>query len=380
MKKKIFIGFLLLWLPSFPAEAYQKGVVLGLYVKDPTYTYENELKEIKALGATHVSLVMSWYQKDIHGSDLYPYWKTVGDFDTVPDAQLTRIIDKARAMGLKVFLFPIIRLEQRQPKEWRGVIAPDNLQAWKRSYRRFVMHYARIASAHHVALYSVGSELCSQEQDEAYWRKIITETRKIYHGELTYSANWDHYKKINFWDALDYLGLNGYYEMTASNTPTMDEILKRWWDISNEISNWQETHKKGLIITEIGYPSEDGGCAKPWDYTRDAPVDLEEQALCYQAFFLAWGKSPKLAGVYFWNWYGQGGEKDRSYTPRGKPAEKVLTQWYRDTPSSSSAASSQPPGPSPAAEAAPNPPTSSAVPASPSSQASTPPPRATATP
>lgn len=365
--------------PASAAPDYQKGVVLGLYNKDTSYTYESELKEIKALGATHVSLVMSWYQKDIHGNTLYPYWKTVGDFDTTSDARIVQVIDSARALGLKVFLFPIIRLEERQPKEWRGVIAPTDPKAWKESYRAFVMHYARIAAAHHVSLFSVGSELCSQEGDTAYWKGLIAGVRKIYRGELTYSANWDHYQKIGFWDDLDYLGLNGYYEMTASNTPVLSDILKKWWDISNGINNWQETHKKRLIFTEIGYPSVDGGCAKPWDYTRAAAVDLEEQALCYEAFFLSWNKSANLGGVYFWNWYGQGGENDRSYTPRGKPAEKILAKWYRDTPSSPAPSSESRPSAAAPSAGPTSTATSSAAPASPSSSPSppTPPPPAT---
>ena len=341
MKKKILIPLLVLALfaNSATALAYQKGVVLGLYAKDPSYTYENELKEIKALGATHVSLVMSWYQKDIHGNELYPYWNPVGDFDTTPDARIIQVIDRAHALGLKIFLFPIIRLEKRQPKEWRGVIAPDDPKTWKESYRAFVMHYARIAGQRGVALYSVGSELCSQEQDTTYWRNLIAAVRQVYRGELTYSANWDHYKKINFWDDLDYLGLNGYFEMAKTPNVVMDDIVKRWWDISNEIVNWTDEHKKKLIFTEIGYPSVDGGCAHPWDYTLAGPVDLDEQAICYEAFFVSWQKIKALEGVYFWNWYGQGGDKDRSYTPRGKPAEKILAKWYRDTPSTPSPSS-----------------------------------------
>jgi len=342
---KTFLIVLITLFVSSPLSAetqtdYQKGVVLGLYSKDPAYTYETELKEIKALGATHVSLVTSWYQQDILANEIYPRWKPVGDFETTPDTKLIEVIDRAQALGLKVFLFPILRLEHRKPKEWRGVLAPTDLKTWRNHYRKFVMHYARIAAAHKIALYSVGSELCSQEKDADFWKKLIAEVKTVYKGELTYSANWDHYQKIEFWDDLDYLGLNGYYEMAKTDTPTVPDIVKRWWDISNQIANWQEQHNKKLIFTEIGYPSVDGGCAQPWDYTRQANVDLQEQAVCYEAFFLSWRSSKHLAGVYFWNWYGQGGENDRSYTPRGKPAEKVLTRWYRDTSSSPASSSS----------------------------------------
>ncbi|HSA58482.1 MAG TPA: hypothetical protein VLJ37_02200 [bacterium] len=381
--KRILTAIVLLTCMGWgTAWGYHKGVVLGLYSKDPDYNYENEIREIKALGATHVSLVVSWYQKDIHANEIYPRWKPLGDFDTTPDEKLVQVIGQARRSGLEVFLFPILRLEERKPKEWRGVIAPGDVKIWQASYRRFVMHYARIAAQHGVALYLVGSELCSQEQDVDFWKSLIADVRKVYRGEILYSANWDHYKKIGFWDDLDYLGLNGYYEMAKSSSPTVEEIVRRWWDISNEIAAWQETHKKKLIFTEIGYPSVDGGCAHPWDYTRPGPVDLEEQSVCYEAFFLSWNKSRNLGGVYFWNWYGQGGENDRSYTPRGKPAEKVLTRWYRDD-SSSSPASSPPvarPAPAAAQSTGPSPlPTSSAAGAAHSSFPQTPTPLPAAT-
>ncbi len=310
--------------------AYQKGISL-LLQSDPAHDYLPELREIKDTGATHISLIVSWYQDNIHSQRIYPRRKIVGDFHTIPDEVLERVIDQARSLGLEVFLFPILRIENREAKEWRGVVAPRNKAAWLKSYRNFTMYYARLAAREKVALFSVGSELCSMEDQRAFWRRLIRDVRRFYRGKLLYSANWDHYQKIGFWKDLDFLGLNAYYELTASMTPTVEELVAKWWNIENEIRTWQEKNKKPLIITEIGYPSVDGTCSKPWDYTREAAIDLGEQALCYEAFFRAWlaEKKEKIAGVYFWNWYGQGGPTDPTYTPRGKPALDVLRSWYR---------------------------------------------------
>jgi len=318
-----------------PLFAYQKGVVLGLYSKDPQHSYAEDLVEIKKLGADHVSLVVSWYQKDSSANEIYPRYKPFEDFNTTPDLKIIKVIQQAQKRGLKIFLFPILRIEERKEKEWRGNIHPKDLQLWLKNYQNFTLHYARLAEKYHVTLFSIGSELCSVENQTQFWNNLIASIRQFYKGQLIYSANWDHYKKIDFWDKLDFLGLNGYYELADNSKPKLQDVIRKWWDIENEISAWQEHHHKPLIFTEIGYPSMDGTCQKPWDYTRNAPVDLEEQALCYEAFFLSWEKSQKLGGVYFWNWYGQGGVNDRSYTPRGKPAEKVLTKWYRNIPLSS---------------------------------------------
>jgi len=42
-----------------------------------------------------------------------------------------------------------------------------------------------------------------------------------------------------------------------------------------------------------------------------------------------WGPVDPLAGMFIFAWEGRGGPTDLSYTPRGKPAEKVLQRWFR---------------------------------------------------
>ena len=67
--------------------------------------------------------------------------------------------------------------------------------------------------------------------------------------------------------------------------------------------------------------------AWPWDETREARIDLEEQRRAYEAFLRAWAPVEELEGVVFWNWFGFGGPEDSGYTPRNKPAAEVLRAW-----------------------------------------------------
>ncbi len=337
---KIFClcGFIFL---SAPLLAVQKGIALGLYSKDPSYRYTTELSEIKATGADHVSLVVSWYQKNAHATVIHPQYLTKfsnPDFDytTTPNAQLTDVIDQAHQLGLKVFLFPILRLERREDKDWRGSIKPKDPKLWWQSYHNFILSYARLSARHQVELLAVGSELCSMEVYNAAWRRLIQTVRDQYSGKLLYSANWDHYKKINFWRDLDFLGINGYYKLASHPDPTLAELTSRWYEIQKELGDWQGLYNRPIIFTEIGYPSVEGGSQTPWDYTRFAAVNLKEQALCYEAFFQVWGNDSRFGGVYFWNWFGSGGPEDPGYTPRNKPAGEVLTQWFQKLSPSSS--------------------------------------------
>ncbi|MCB1733536.1 MAG: hypothetical protein KDI21_23895, partial [Halieaceae bacterium] len=82
---------------------------------------------------------------------------------------------------------------------------------------------------------------------------------------------------------------------------------------------------------EVGYPSLDGAAIAPWDHTRGAPVDLEEQRRAYAAATAALLELAP-AGVFFWTWLGEGGRFDRHYTPRGKPAEAVLRRYLGRAP------------------------------------------------
>jgi hypothetical protein len=86
------------------------------------------------------------------------------------------------------------------------------------------------------------------------------------------------------------------------------------------------------MFTEVGWCSMANAAHEPWDYTKDAaevPLDLELQKKLYEGFFQAWDGIPELGGYMFWQWVPNGGgPEDRGYTPKGKPAERVLRQEF----------------------------------------------------
>lgn len=303
--------------------AFQKGIGLGLYYEHDGRPYEVMLDEIAATGADHVELVLHWTQSDIRATALDPH-----PVDTVKDQRLLETIAYAHKIGLRVFLFPIIDVANRKTGEWRGTMKPESWDKWWAAYEKFVLHYADLAEKGGVALYAIGSELVSTEEMCDRWEPLIEKVRKTYQGKLTYSANWDHYKQVCFWDKLDYAGMTAYYVLTSNKDPRYEDLLASWKKIHAEIMSWQKTQKIPLIITEIGYPSQDGTNMTPWDYTKNNPVDLSEQYMCYKAFREVWQGETRLAGVYFWNWYEAGGLTDKGYSPRGKPAEQLLREWY----------------------------------------------------
>lgn len=304
--------------------AFIKGLALGLYDdgdKRPA------LAEIAGVGADHVSLVVSWRQHDVTSVALAPVPGT-----TVTDERLRGLVRAAHHAGLKVFIFPIIEVEVRKLGEWRGTLRPDDAGAWWDSYEGFILHYAALAGDEHAELFAVGSELVSTESWRDRWYHLISAVRRRFSGKLVYSANWDHYLPVSFWDRVDYLGVTAYFELTTRDDATADELERGWRKVRVDLTAFAARVGRPLLITEVGCPSQNGAAVHPWDYTRTAPVDLEEQRRAYSAFVAAWNGEPRLAGVFFWDWSGAGGPRDGGYTPRGKPAEKVLRSWYTGMP------------------------------------------------
>ncbi len=305
---------------------FEKGLALGLFSQDPEYRYDELLDEVKRAGATHVAITWVWWQHDLRSVEIRPVpgW-------TATSEQVEASIAKARALGLHVTLFPILRLVEAAKGEWRGRIEPKDEDLWWSSYESFVLEATRLAGRAGADRLSIGSELLSRERQRARWLRLIDRVRTTAPDlELMYSANWDHYEHVSFWDAVDVVGLTAYWELTKDLEADVAALRAGWRGWKEPLERWARVIGRPVVFTEVGYPSLDGGAAWPWDETRKAPIDLEEQRRAYQAFRDAWYGSEILAGVYFWNWFGFGGADDSGYTPRNKPAQAVIESWYKE--------------------------------------------------
>lgn len=319
---------------AFGDDVFFQGAAVGMHMSLPGLSYAQLFKELKALGCTHVSLVVAWSQANIRAVEIGPH-----AVETMPDAEVRAHIREAHAAGLKVLLFPILHIERRRSGEWRGRMKPRSESLWWRSYGRFVLHYADMAREEKVDMFSVGSELLSLEHQEARWVSLIERVRAKTDAKLLYSANWDHFEHVTFWDKLDVAGLTGYFELAEEGRePTVAELEEGWEGVADVIATYRQRVGRPLIFTEVGYPSQVGAAAHPWDYTkRDAP-DPIIQYKAYRAMYEVYRRRaakrpadapPALDGFFFWNWYGYGGEEDDTYNVRGKPAEAVLRRWFR---------------------------------------------------
>ena len=167
------------------------------------------------------------------------------------------------------------------------------------------------------------------------WEQVISGVRTRYSGPITYAADWTNYKNIEWWDSVDYVGIDAYFLLSIfNNDPTLEELTNAWTSYADEIETWLTAINKPVIFTEIGYRSGDGTNAAPSNYWSDMTVDLQEQRDCYEAAFRALWSRNWFYGFYWWTWTHEptdGGPTDSSHTPQNKPAQDLVIQWYSKT-------------------------------------------------
>ena len=281
------------------------------------------LEELLIDGVEWISILVTQYQSTTSSTEIYP----VGS-KTPTDESIAHAIATAKSLGYKVMLKPHV-----DPLSgWRGDISFYNeadWNAWFSSYKTFINHYAELANSNNVDLFMVGTELKGTSPREGDWREVIDGIRQRYSGILTYAANYDEYNTIEWWDAVEYIGIDAYFALTSKLDPTVAELEQAWQPIAQQIKEFSEENNKKILFTEIGYQSVDGTNIHPW-YSTGA-IDLNEQADAYNAFLNIYNDKNWVQGIVWWNWEAwgdQGGPADSDFTTRNKPAELVIRERW----------------------------------------------------
>jgi len=300
---------------------FVRGVALGLFATDPEWDYGPLVEEIRARGASDVLLTVPLYQRDRFASVV-----TLREGHSPSLRTLARTLEQVRHAGMRAAVMPIVRLELRHPHEWRGVLTPAaGPQAWFEGYQRAVAPLLTAAERAGAQRFFVGSELISLEPFDAHWRVLIQDFRTRFSGRLSYSANWDHFESVSFWDALDEVGVTGYFSLQrAEQEPGRRALSRAWREPREALAALRRRVGRPVVITEIGYASQTGAARHPWNDVASRAVDLSLQAKLLEAFCRSFYDTPAVDGFYVWNWFGFGGPRDAGYSLRGKPAASVL--------------------------------------------------------
>jgi len=308
---------------------FQKGFSYAAWWNSTFLQEESDisLANLDRTGTEWVSLVTTWYQDGESSTEIKP------DKDSTPsDESIIHAIDTIHSLGMKVMLKPHVDLYN---DEWRGEIWFDDEADWNKwfnSYRNFICHYASLAEQNGVEQFCVGCELVKTTAREE-WFDVIKDIRENFSGQITYAADWSNYQNVTFWNLLDFVGIDAYFELTDKNNPSMEELLNAWKKWKPGIENIHNSTGKEIVFTEIGYRSIDGCNRDPWNWQRHGKIDLQEQADCYGAAFKTFWDEQWFKGFFWWMWEPDpeiGGLNDDNYTPYKKPAEDVVKSYYRN--------------------------------------------------
>ena len=269
---------------------------------------------------------------------------------------------------------------------------------WFDAYTAFAVQYAQLSQQYHLPYYIFGDglnnvsydtsdtnahndpkgiptgvpgESCPQNSPgrrDCEWRHVINAIRVQtynqffdhkseagggYSGKLIYAANWNaasdggakdpEFEHITWWDAVDYIGINAGFPLTArQRDPSVDQLMQAWHgkgadlggehDIFTRIQKVSDQYGRPVIFTTAGYDSVGGANSQQFQAgTGVTPTEDDgEQSNDMQALLQTFGAAPWWQGV-FWN-----GDYP---IPRDKQANwSVNTSWAGTTLADSKAA------------------------------------------
>jgi len=305
-----------------------KGVSYTAWQPDAMLSEDSNrsLAKARADGCNWIALCVWWFQNNVSSTTIESDYTR---YSATPES-VVHAINQCHEQGMKVMLKPMVDCRDG---EWRGNINPSN--DWFSAYQDFISFWAQIAEEHKVELLCIGCELTKTVSWSSSWKNIIQNTRTYYTGPLTYAANHGNEKNVNWWNDLDYIGIDAYYPLTDKNDPTLNELKTAWENRANSLENWLNSNwqEMKIVFAEVGYQSVDGTNRTPW-WTDPSShtMDFQEQAECYEALLSVCRERSWWLGAFWWNWETDpdgGGEDDPYWTPVNKPAEDIMISYYQ---------------------------------------------------
>jgi hypothetical protein len=296
--------------------------------------YDRTLAEARAMGATWVALTPFGRVADLHGAGV--------DFDfEAPFARnrrdVARAVEMAHARGLHVMLVPHLWVESG---EWRALIDPGSEAGWRgwaASYTRFVRAWAQVAEASRADMFSAGVELRSwvTTAHGPSFSRLLRELRRVYHGVLTYSANWDDVDQAVVLGEVDVIGINAFYPLADVSGAPEASMVDHARAVRDKVHELAVTWGKPVLFTEVGYTTRPDPALRPWEWPdamSGVKVDEAAQARAYRALIEPMLDEPDFAGFFVWRTYADPDDTSQEapwgFSPRGKQAELVVRDAF----------------------------------------------------
>ena len=319
---------------SFLNSCAQKEIhINGIsFVASPDTLNQKHIEPIVRLNANYAAIMPFGFIKNLQHPEIV--YNSERQWFGETKEGVKQYVEKLHQNNILVMVKPQIWIWHG---EYTGDLQMTSEEDWhvlENSYRKFILDFAKVAEENKVDIYCIGTEL---EQfivhRPGYWKDLISEIKTIYKGKLTYAANWDEYKRVPFWEQLDYIGIDAYFPVSESKTPTIEEAKLGWKPWKEEMISVSTKANKKIIFTEYGYRSVNYSGKEPWKSDRNmGEVNLKAQEILTKALFEEIWNEEWFAGGFLWKWHinheGIGGKENTMFTPQNKPVESVVKKYY----------------------------------------------------
>jgi hypothetical protein len=308
--------------------AYHPGVGYG------TPAFDSTLMECQAMGANWVAITPFGRVHDLSGRGIDLTFEA--PFPSNREA-IRQAIRMAHTRGLHVMLVPHLWVESG---DWRALIDPktdDGWRKWAASYKAFLFTWAKVAEEEHVELLSAGVELRSwvTTSRAPSFVDLLRDLRRVYHGLVTYSANWDDVDQAVILGGLDLIGINAFYPLAEKEGAGDAELLGGAEKVRDKVRALSKAWGKPVLFTEIGYTTRVDPAVRPWEWPdamKGVLPDQGAQAQAYRALLAPLLEEPSFAGFFVWRVYSDpedtSQEAEWGFSPRGKRAELVMRDAF----------------------------------------------------
>lgn len=287
------------------------------------------LEKLTGLGTNSIAIVPYGYMNNTQTPSFIRMSNRPG---SETDESVIHSFTMAKKMGMSAMLKPQIWFRG----SWPGDVEMNSEEEWHQffhHYHHWIIHYAMLAEIYNMPMFCLGVEFAKatvQRSDD--WKKLIKQTRGIYAGQLTYAANWgDEFENIDFWEELDFIGLNCYYPLHHSEECSKEELKNGFEKVIDKIESVVKKHKKPLVFTEIGFRSINAPWKEPHAGQRNDSFNGEHQKKCYEAVFESVKDQKWCKGILWWKfpcYLDYRGLENGSFTPNNKPAEEIVKEWF----------------------------------------------------
>ncbi len=285
---------------------FQEGVSFtrwSSYAYNKNSTLE-DLQKIKLNNIDWIAVNNWWFQDYLNSTDIH-----MGDWSDSHE-NMTEFFTYAKSLGLHIMYKPMLNLEKVY--EWRSYI--EFSEEWMGNYTEWMVDCAKSAEEGGVEILSLGCEMGNMQIHTEEVREMIRQVREVYSGKLTYSANHDSFKFIDWWDDVDMIGVSMYSMMTVDWDPTVKEMTTVWNGKYRELEKLAMKWNKPILFTEIGIQALEGSNMIPNDNQISQEYELEEMENYYRSLFESkiWTAS-WFKGAYWWIW--DGGYESTGFNP-----------------------------------------------------------------